>query len=1170
MYLGHHWGYRREMGEPQITFNYVAALANFINNFCFSKGVHFITDKQVEHIVPALLRRIWEVDNNKAQTLWEMGNQGGVSGDCFVKVAYDPPYQDELGMVNPGRVRILPLNSSFAFPEWHPHDRDRLLRFKLKYRFWGCVDTKTEALTRQGWKRHDEINVGDEILALDPETDEIRWETVEDVNTYGYDGEMVRWNGKIDAVTTPNHRWLAERQTGRMHTVDYTREIVRSRLPIDGDKALPDLRNGSRVVVGGGTPMAFADVAKWSDELVETAAWYITEGCDHVNQSGCKSIYLAQKNSEYLSRIRRLAVYWRNGGGTFSEYKPKKDGVVEFYLGKGVKEPLWEVAPNKEITADFIASLTFAQAQLFYNTLLDADGCRTHGTKKTVRWTQIDGPRKDAFQMLCAMLGKRTTLTSCGEKVQEYNSRYIGVKTIKDNTTKAFTDDGKVWCPTLPSGIWFARRNGSTYWTGNTSAEGTRQVYTYVEIITDQAIEEYINDELIDSRPNPLGTIPIVHISNVPVSGSPWGLADIADVIDLNRQYNEIATDIEDIINYHCVDEETEILTRNGWKFQDEVIDGEEILARNPLTDAIEWQPATFNRFAYDGMLTHWDNHIDALTTPGHRWLVERREGRDRHYVREFSRTNEVSSLTQGSRIVVGGGIPAAFAHEPKWSDELVETVGWYLTEGSDMYSPQGWHSASISQKKSPHVDTIRRLAEYWKREGATFTENSNRSDGVVTWYLGKGVNSALREAAPGKKLTPEFITSLTYHQAALLRKTLIDGDGTRVNRENWAERTIWYQDDPIRKDGYQMLDALLGIRTRQRDAAVDEYQRPTILVEHTVPRAMETRYEGIVWCPTVESGVWFARRNGSTYWTGNSAPVTVILGAKSSNLEKGPKKVWGGLPKDANVFNLENGVDLAGPMEFLQTLKTAMHEMTGVPESALGQMQPISNTSGVALAIQYQPMMQRRSLKLIQYSTGIKKINKLALKTLFIFEPESVNYDPQSEGIIRDDQQPFVDPADPMTYEIECEWAPPLPVDALIKLNEIQAKMALGLESKRGALRDLGEEFVDEKMMEIFEELIQDAKDAGALKMLQAQLDSVIYSLTGMAPEGSQPAEPQQDADGNTVNPVGPPPMPALPGGVQMGTMDPEAIQRMTNELVTQAYGPRMGLRRTPDTDNP
>jgi len=42
-----------------------------------------------------------------------------------------------------------------------------------------------------------------------------------------------------------------------------------------------------------------------------------------------------------------------------------------------------------------------------------------------------------------------------------------------------------------------------------------------------------------------------------------------------------------------------------------------------------------------------------------------------------------------------------------------------------------------------------------------------------------------------------------------------------------------------------------------------------------------------------------------------------VIVGAKASQLEKGPKKVWGGLPKDAQVFNLELGGNLAAPLEY-------------------------------------------------------------------------------------------------------------------------------------------------------------------------------------------------------------------------------------------------------------
>ena len=137
MYLGHHWAYRREIGEAQMVYNYYRAFTDYIINFSFGRGAIFRSPYPTEAIVPDILQRVWEVDNNKHSVMWEMGQQGGVSGDCFVKVAYEEAFTDSVGRVHPGRVRILPLNSSFCFPEFHPHDRDRLIRFKLKYRFWG-------------------------------------------------------------------------------------------------------------------------------------------------------------------------------------------------------------------------------------------------------------------------------------------------------------------------------------------------------------------------------------------------------------------------------------------------------------------------------------------------------------------------------------------------------------------------------------------------------------------------------------------------------------------------------------------------------------------------------------------------------------------------------------------------------------------------------------------------------------------------------------------------------------------------------------------------------------------------------------------------------------------------------------------------------------------------
>ena len=512
MYLGHHYSYRRQTGETQMVLNYYRAFTDFIINFTFSKGVQFRSPKETEAIVPDLLERVWEVDNNKATVLWEIGQQGGVSGDCFIKVAYEEAWVDPAGRQHPGRVRVLPLNSSFCFPEFHPHDRERLIRFKLKYRFWG------------------------------------------------------------------------------------------------------------------------------------------------------------------------------------------------------------------------------------------------------------------------------------------------------------------------------------------TSLEGTRQVFTYTEILTDDIIEEYINDELIDSRPNPLGVIPVIHIPNIRISGSPWGLSDCNDIIPINRTYNEVATDIADIVNYHA-------------------------------------------------------------------------------------------------------------------------------------------------------------------------------------------------------------------------------------------------------------------------------------------------------------------------------APVTVIIGAKASQLEKGANKVWGGLPKDAKVENLEGGAQgLKGAMDFLAMMKKAMHEMVGVPETALGQAQPISNTSGVALSIQFQPLMNRYHQKIVQYAHGLERINELILLNLAVKEPETFTWDPNTDVELKEGQTPQLDTNDQLTYRSYVHFPQPLPLDKLIALNEIQSLLSLGLESKEGALRVLGEEFPAEKLNEIRKELQDDAIADGALKLLQTQIEQEIMELTGTIP----PPEPGAPSAGKGAGAGMPTPMvpPTLDDAAMASKLGETSLR---TQLVTKAYGTKLPQRRVP-----
>jgi hypothetical protein len=856
-YLGHHWAYHREAGEPQITFNYVRALSDWLTNFTFSNGITFESDEAYQHIIPALLDRIWAKDNDKLQTLWTIGNAGSVQGDSFVKVAYDPAYVDPAGNPHPGRVRLLPLNASFCFPSLHPHDRERLVRFKLKYRFWGCLDSQTEVLTNNGWKKYEELNTTDDlILTRNTSTDNIEWQKINKLNIVeDYPGHLVLWD-TVGAVSTPNHRWLVEEQKGRNETLRYERSIARTEFGMDDDKSVLNLRNSSNVILGGGIPSEFAADKKYSDELIETAAWYITEGLDQYNQTGFHTIRISQSirtNPSKVLDIRRLMTYWQNLDCTFNEWKQRSDGVIEWYLGKGINSILEEVAPGKQITPEFLCSLTYSQAKLFRRVLLEGDGHTDakHGT----RWTQLNEKRRDGYQMLCAMLGIRTNVHT--DRVAELSKNVVNAATIKKYHQRIYTD-GIVWCPEVDNGIILARRNKKTFWTGNSTIEGTRQVHTYIEILDDEWIEEYVDDELIDRRKNPLGFIPVVHIANKVASASPWGLSDVIDVIPLNRDFNEKATEISDIINY-------------------------------------------------------------------------------------------------------------------------------------------------------------------------------------------------------------------------------------------------------------------------------------------------------------------------------STAPVTIITGASAANLEKSANKIWSLRQKDATVQNLSSDFSTLGPaVDFLQMLKLGMHEMIGIPEAALGTAQAVSNTSGVALSIQYMPTIHAYKQKKIQYEKGIREISEMALKTLFLFEPEQLIYNPDTDGIMQEpSQMPVLDANDPAIYDISVKWPPPLPVDKTIKLTEIQAMQALGLESNIGALRELGVEFPDEKFQEIFTEKVDDMEQEAALQIRRAIVAAYVQKLTGLVPEGyteqddkpkeGEPGKPPTAMDNTSTNGI----LPSMP---TISDVTGISNTNMLSNITAQAFGtklPQQSLRKNQSQDD-
>ena len=72
-----------------------------------------------------------------------------------------------------------------------------------------CVDKETEALTKRGWKKYNELTLTDELLTLNSNTGLSEWNKISKINVdENYVGKMTYLKNKtFNALVTSKHKW---------------------------------------------------------------------------------------------------------------------------------------------------------------------------------------------------------------------------------------------------------------------------------------------------------------------------------------------------------------------------------------------------------------------------------------------------------------------------------------------------------------------------------------------------------------------------------------------------------------------------------------------------------------------------------------------------------------------------------------------------------------------------------------------------------------------------------------------------------------------------------------------------------------------------------------------------------------------------------------------------
>lgn len=351
----------------------------------------------------------------------------------------------------------------------HPNESDFRILADAKY----CVDAETEILTRRGWLRHDEVRVGDETLGL-REDGTASWATVNGVHAFPGEHEVVRWKWRRhDSVSTPDHRWLVERTSSRVSYAWTTTDQIQT----------------NDALVCGRELIEYPD-QKYTDALVELVGWYWTEG--HLHPHGGVSIAQSPTaNPENWASIQAALV------SCFGRAHPSKRGW-EFYVGTkaGHAAAITQHAPGreKELSLDFVLSLTKAQLQLLIDTSIRADGHSREQKGRSGRSDRVYQKHKaslDVLQIACQLLGRQSSLThqSNGWCLHIFEKARVIPHTPSRGRGEATTYRGVVWCPTTTTGTWLARRSGQVYFTGNTEKASYSVNLKFLRQMTDKAME---------------------------------------------------------------------------------------------------------------------------------------------------------------------------------------------------------------------------------------------------------------------------------------------------------------------------------------------------------------------------------------------------------------------------------------------------------------------------------------------------------------------------------------------------------------------------------------------------------------------------------------------------------------------------------------------------------
>ncbi len=354
-----------------------------------------------------------------------------------------------------------------------------------------------------------------------------------------------------------------------------------------------------------------------------------------------------------------------------------------------------------------------------------------------------------------------------------------------------------------------------------------------------------------------------------------------------------------------CFDDQTEILTDEGWKPFADLNKEELVLTMNPQNGRAEFQrPVAYQEFDYDGFVFGFESSsLSFLLTPDHRQWAKLRGPEGYGFYRTWEIANKtflVKTASDGWRGTIPSSIEiSGFDFSQRLSNRTGEDYGtrissvppirfdgqeeikalallcvYYATEGS-LQKGEGEGVVIYGD----HVDEVEKIAKVLGLKTHIYVDKRNDCPRVMV-HGGKRISRFFeKECGKGSqnKKLPVWVLNLPSDWLEEIWNVLVKTDGHVQKRSGTeylfttSETLAGQAQEILCKIGYgSRVRENKRIEGRLRAYSVCRKTRKQTYVNRGENKIEGKRYKGTVHCVTTESGIVFVRRNGKPHFSGN------------------------------------------------------------------------------------------------------------------------------------------------------------------------------------------------------------------------------------------------------------------------------------------------------------